>query len=177
MVEQTQDGVLIDMDEEELEHATGGWVIFPPNKKELALKCEVNMESGWDNPQTPSIKFGVTVIEDGENKGKTSKISTGINAKAIPILKQYLAALIDPATGKVGVDYKSVFDFVETADGKRKSYFKIDKFVGAIVGKQTYGIWRITTGKKGGRQDAEDVSYPKLITLSATPLETVTGGV
>ena len=161
------DGILLDIDEEEFNTAGSKFITFPPGAKVGSMqsrKVEITPDAGWDTVGN-SIKFPVVIIEDGPDKGKEDKLSFGIKKEAIWKGKEACAAL--------GVELNDVFPTVETADGQKRK-----KLVpSAVVGKQTYGIWTIQEGLKGGIEGGEKVLYPKLTGFSAEPLETESLGI
>jgi len=174
MVADMDEGMVLDYNEEELEKAGSSKVTIPPGKNQVVHRIEVAQETGWDKIENKSVKFVVTVIDEGIDFGKQDKISCGLQKKSdgksgIWKLKELTAAL--------GVDYKSFFSSSKMGDGSSKVVFMIDKFLENVVGKQAYGIWEQTTGWKHGIVGGERTRYPKLITLSKTPVEVEAAGI
>lgn len=167
MVDKEDEGLLLDIDEEEFDAAGSKFITFPlaPKVGDIQTrKVEITAEAGWDTVGS-SIKFPVVVIEDGPDKSKEDKLSFGIAKNAIWKGKEACAAL--------GVDLGDVFPTITTADGKKRK-----KLVpSAVIGKQTYGVWTMQKGHKGGDEEAEEVLYPKLTGFSDEPIETKSLGI
>lgn len=162
-----EEGILLDIDEEDFDQAGSKFITFPPGAKVGDMQSrlvEVTPDAGWDTVGS-SIKFPIVVVEEGADKGKEDKLSFGIAKNAIWKGKEACIAL--------GVDLNDVFPTVETADGqKRKKLIPT-----AVIRKQTYGIWTMQEGLKGGVEGGEKVVYPKLTGFSAEPLQTESLGI
>ena len=127
---------------------TGKWKDFVGelNYREI----ETSMPD-WDTPGK-SLKFPVVITEDGPDKNKEDKISTGVDTKSIWKLKEIsLAVLGHDLEMKVG------------ADKKKHPVFKPTEY----VGKAAVGVWEMMAGKKGGVEGAAATYYPKLTQLLA----------
>ncbi len=133
--------------EEEYQSSGSKFITFPPGAKKgdiLYREIESGM-LGWDTPGK-SMKIDVTVTEDGDDQGKTEKISFGVDAKGIWKGKQIYQAI----TGHPMPMKKS------STDGKNHPAPQdVD-----TAGKAAVGIWMMSEGKKGGVGEA--VLYPKL---------------
>jgi len=103
----------------------------------------------WDTPGQ-SIKFPVTISEDGMDKGKEDKISTGVSSKSVWKLKEIHSAVI-------GGD----LEMKAGADGKKHPVVKPTSY----AGKPAVGVWEIQKGFKGGDEAAGATYYPKLVQL------------
>lgn len=103
----------------------------------------------WDTPGR-SLKFPVTITDEGPDKGKEDKLSCGIDSKSVWKLKETHSAVI-------GGD----LEMQTGADGKKHPVFKPTVY----VGKQAVGIWEMQKGTKGGEEGAPAVYYPKLVQL------------
>lgn len=156
------EGIILDIDEEEFDKAGSKFISFPPGAKVGDMQSrlvEVTPDAGWDTVGS-SVKFPIVVVEEGVDKGKEDKLSFGIAKNAIWKGKEACLAL--------GLDLNDVFPTVETADGQKRKKL----IPSVVVGKQTYGIWTMQEGLKGGAEGGEKVIYPKLAGFSAEPLET-----
>jgi len=109
---------------------------------------EVGMPD-WDTPGR-SLKFPVVITEEGADKGKEDKMSTGVDSKSVWKLKEIHAAVI-------GGD----LEMKKGADGKKHPVFKPTEY----VGKPAVGIWEMQKGHKGGDPSAGETYYPKLVQL------------
>lgn len=134
--------VLKDINKKEWDTAGSKFITFPPGAKPGDIQIR-EVELGmvdWDTPGQ-SIKFPVTVTEEGIDNGKKDKVSAGVDAKSVWKLKEILNTL--------GVETKVV---------NGKIAFDSD----ALTGMKTNGIWVMQKGHKGGDPNAEEVVYPKL---------------
>lgn len=139
-----QEFIIEGVSEEEYEQAGSKFVTFPPNAKVGDTKL-IGVEVGlpdWDTPGQ-SLKFPITVTEEGPDTGKTDKISTGVSKESIWKLKEINRNVL-------GKD-------LEMKDGH--PVFKPTEY----VGKPAKGLYTYTAGKKGGV--GEPVNYPKLTAL------------
>ncbi len=103
----------------------------------------------WDTPGK-SLKFLVTIIEEGVDKGKEDKVSTGIDSKSVWKLKEIHAAVVG-----------GNLEMKAGADGKKHPIFKPTEY----VGKTAVGVWEMQKGFKGGDPSAGETYYPKLVQL------------
>ena len=145
MQEETE-GLVIPVSPEEYERAGSNRVTFPPGSKvnaerTLDLECGI---PGWDTPGK-SIKFPVTVTEDGSDNGKEDKLSAGITTDGVWKLKETYKAI----TGEDLPIVKNHPNLVPSA----------------VAGKAAVGLWRLQEGHKGGDPTAEMVVYPKLVAI------------
>ena len=141
--------VLDAVTEAEYETAGSKFVTFPAGSKvgdNLYLDAEVGMPD-WDTPGK-SIKFPVTIIEDGIDRGKEDKISTGVDSKGVWKLKEVTQSVL----------HKDL-EMKKGSDGKVHPVLKPMEY----VGKKAVAHYQMQTGKKGGV--GEPVQYPKLIAL------------
>ena len=142
---------ILPVTEEEYEAGGSKFIAFPPGAKVgdiqyRAIECSM---PDWDTPGR-SLKFPVVVTEDGPDKGKEEKISTGVDSKSVWKLKEIQQAVLGtPLEMKAG------------ADGKKHPVFKPTDYVGKVA----VGIWEMQKGYKGGDSNAEAVYYPKLVQL------------
>ena len=144
-----QEFILGEVTEEQYEKAGSKFVTFPPGSKvgdDLFLTCEVGMPD-WDTPGK-SIKFPITITEEGIDYGKEDKISTGVDTKAIWKLKEIHKNV-------VGGD-------LEMKVGADKVKHPVLK-PSAYAGKEAIAHYQLIAGKKGGV--GEEVVYPKLLEL------------
>jgi len=121
------------------------FVTFPEGSEVNSVQYR-DVEIGqvdWDTPGQ-SIKFPVTVTEEGADEGKTDKLSCGVKPNAVWKLKETLCEL--------GVEVKIV-------NGKPK--FDTDE----LTGMAAVGVWTMQEGNKGGDPNAGKVKYPKLTAL------------
>lgn len=153
---------MLPVTEEEYETAGSKFIVFAdkegnaiPSSQWPNLVGQVNyrkVECGmpdWDTPNK-SIKFPVTIIEDGPDKNKADKVSTGVDTKSIWKLKEInMAVLGEELEMKTG------------ADKKKHPVLKPTKY----VGKTAVGVWEMMKGKKGGEADAPTTYYPKMTQL------------
>ncbi len=119
--------------------------------EDIYLEVESGMPD-WDTPGK-SLKFPITVVEEGPDKGKADKISTGVDSKSIWKLKEVVKAL----TGKD-------LQMKKGGDGKAHPVLNPTEF----VGKPAIAHYQLIRGKKGGVATAEDTIYHKLIELLPT---------
>lgn len=142
--------MLPDVTEDEYEKAGSKFIVMLPGETEAFLDIEIGMLD-WDTPGT-SMKVPVTVVEEGPNQGKTDKLSFGVRSEGIWKGKEIYRAITgtDPPM-KQGSD--------------SKNHPVIDPMV--LVGKPAVGFWQKQKGKKGGDPTAEDVTYPKLVSILA----------
>jgi len=103
----------------------------------------------WDTPGK-SLKFPLTIVEEGPDKNKEDKISTGVDTKSIWKLKEISQAVL-------GHD----LEMKAGADKKKHPNLKPSEY----VGKAAVGVWEMMVGKKGGKEDAGLTYYPKLTQL------------
>lgn len=142
---------ILPVTEEEYEAGGSKFITFPPGAKagDVAYRnVEVGMPD-WDTPGT-SLKFPVVVTEEGPDKGKEEKISTGVDSKSVWKLKELHSAIL-------GGD----LEMKAGADGKKHPVFKPTEY----VGKPVVGVWTMMKGHKGGDETAEEVLYPKLTNI------------
>ena len=138
----------------EYDEADSKFITFPPNAAVGDVQFR-NVELGmvdWDTPGR-SIKFPVTVIEEGADEGKKDKISAGVKADGVWKLKEILKTF--------GIEVKYV---------NGKPVFNTDE----LTGKQCVGAWTLQEGHKGGDPTADKVKYPKLTALVLAKPETET---
>ena len=134
--------LVLPINEKDYKEAGSKFIDFPPEAKVGDIErrtVEMGMPD-WDTPGV-SIKFPVTVTQEGSDKGKKEKISCGVDAKGVWKLKAVLANL--------GIAYKLVGG---------KVAFNTDD----VTGKAATGIWTMQAGTKGGVVGGEAVKYPKL---------------
>ena len=103
----------------------------------------------WDTPGR-SLKFPVTITEEGIDKGKEDKVATGVDSKSVWKLKEIHSAIL-------GGD----LEMKAGADGKKHPVFKPMDY----VGKPAVGVWEMQKGFKGGDPSAGETYYPKLVQL------------
>ena len=101
----------------------------------------------WDTPGV-SIKFPFTIIEEGEDKGKESKLSCGVGKTALWKLKEMLTAL--GVVTKVNDKGEVTFDPM------------------ACVGKQFQSIWTTEVDSRPASEGGKGGTYTK--PTSALPL-------
>ena len=94
----------------------------------------------WDTPGV-SIKFPFTIIEEGEDKGKESKVSCGVKKEALWKLKEILTAL--------GVPIKT------NAEGG----VALDPM--ACVGKQFQSVWTTEIDSRPASEGGKGGTYTK----------------
>lgn len=143
--------ILPGITEEEYDKAGSKFITFPPGAKVgdiTYLDIEIGMLD-WDSPGV-SMKVPVTVAEEGVDKGKEEKISFGVDVKGIWKGKEIFRAI-------TGGD----IPMKEGSDGARHPV--IDPM--ALVGKPAIGMWQMMSGHKGGDPAAEEVTYPKLVSI------------
>lgn len=139
-----QEFVLDGVSVEDYEAAGSKFVTFPAGAK-VGDTMLLNLELGlpdWDTPGQ-SLKFPVTITEEGQDQGKEDKISAGVSKEAIFKLKDF-------SRNVLGKD-------LEMKNGH--PVFKPTEW----VGKPAKGEYTMTEGKKGGV--GERVVYPKLTSL------------
>ena len=132
---------------EALEKSKSKYVTFPENAvvgDVQVREVEVGLVD-WDTPGQ-SIKIPVTVIEEGQDKGKSEKLSLGVLAKA--------AWKTDPALKALGLSRKTINGKV-TITG-----------IDDLVGQKRFGVFNLTEGRKGGDLNAEKVIYVKLTAIT-----------
>lgn len=142
---------ILPVTEEEYEAGGSKFITFMPGAKVgdvqyREIECDM---PDWDTAGK-SIKFPVTVTEEGPDKGKDGKISTGVDSKSVWKLKELHAAI-------VGGD----LEMKAGADGKKHPVFKPTEY----AGKAAVGVWTMMKGTKGGVEGAEEVLYPKLTNI------------
>jgi hypothetical protein len=139
---------ILPVTEEEYEAGGSKFITFPPGAKVGDVQYR-EVECGmpdWDTPGK-SLKFPISVTEEGVDKGKEEKISTGVDSKSVWKLKEIQQAVLgEPLEMKAG------------ADGKKHPVFKPAEY----AGKPAVGVWTMQKGYKGGDPSAEEVLYPKL---------------
>ncbi len=143
---------ILPVTEEEYETAGSKFVTFPPGAKvgdSVFLDCEVGMPD-WDTPGK-SLKFPITITEEGADKGKEDKISTGVDSKSVWKLKEI-------ARNVTGNDLA----MKKGADGKVHPALNPANY----AGKPAVAHYQLITGKKGGV--GEEVQYPKLMEILPT---------
>jgi len=94
----------------------------------------------WDTPGV-SIKFPFTIIEEGEDNGKESKMSCGVGKTALWKLKEMLNAL--GIQIKVGAEGQVSFDPME------------------CVGKQFLAVWTTEVDSRPASEGGKGGSYTK----------------
>lgn len=137
----------------EYESAGSKFVVFPANAQVGDVQYR-DVEIGavdWGTPGE-SIKFPVTITEEGADEGKIDKLTCGVKSQAVWKLKETLREL--------GVEVKIV-------NGKPR--FDTDE----LTGMTAIGIWTMQEGYKGGDETAEKVRYPKLTALVKSKPETI----
>jgi len=142
---------ILSVTEEEYEAGGSKFITFLPGAKVGDVQyrdIEVGMPD-WDTPGK-SLKFPVTVTEEGVDKGKEEKISTGVDSKSVWKLKEIHTAII-------GGDLQMKIG----ADGKKHPVFIPTEY----VGKPAVGVWTMQKGYKGGDPSAGEVLYPKLTNI------------
>lgn len=102
----------------------------------------------WDTPGQ-SIKFPVTVTEEGVDAGKEDKISCGVGSSAIWKLKEVLENLGVAIEMKAGADKKKhpVFDTME------------------VAGKAAVGRWTLQQDSRSADEGGKGTKYPKLTNI------------
>lgn len=103
----------------------------------------------WDTPGQ-SIKFPVTITEEGMDKGKVDKIATGVSSSSVWKLKELHQAIIG-----------GELEMKKGGDGKNHPALKPMDY----VGKPATGVWEMQEGLKGGVEGAGKTYYPKLTQL------------
>jgi len=112
------------------------------------LDVELGMPD-WDTPGK-SLKFPLSIIEEGPDKGKEDKISAGVDTKGIWKLKEIVKSVLGSDLAmKKGADNKMHPSLNPTA----------------FVGKQAVGQWVMQSGHAGGDPSKPITYYPKLVTL------------
>jgi len=142
---------MLPVTEEEYESAGSKFVTFPPGAQvgaSLFLDCEVGMPD-WDTPGK-SLKFPINITEDGPDKGKEDKISTGVDSKSIWKLREIAVRV----TGEE-------LPMKKGSDGKQHPALNPMAF----VGKPAVAHYQLIEGRKGGDPAGERTVYPKLIEL------------
>ncbi len=155
MVKETPEFIL-PVTEEEYETAGSKFVTFPASNKPMServgevlfLEVEVGMPE-WDTPGK-SLKFPISITEEGPDKGKEEKISTGVETKAIWKLREIVKAV-------TGAD----LPMKRGTDGKMHPALNPMAF----AGKAAIGQWVIMSGHTGGDPTKPMTYYPKLIAL------------
>jgi len=135
----TDEGFVLDVTPEEMEKAGSKFALPGLHLSEMGLP-------EWETPGQ-SLRFPFTIIEDGPDAGKESKLVAGIRPGAIWKLKEILQA--------VGVPYKA------TADGK-VAFNHME-----VVGKQFMSLWvkqkdsrPVEEGGKGTEYTKPTSAYP-----------------
>ena len=137
--------------EEEYRKAGSKFIAFPPGAKKGDVQYR-NIEIGivdWDNPGK-SIKFPITIVEDGADQGKADKLSAGVDAKGVWKAKEVYQAI-------TGED----MPMKKTSAGNRP-VINPDE----LKGKAAVGVWTMVTGQKQSGA-GDEVTYPKLTALLA----------
>ncbi len=137
--------------EEEYQSAGSKFVVFPPGSKvgdNQYRDVEMGMPD-WDTPGQ-SIKFPVSITEEGPDKGKEDKISTGVGKSGVWKLKEVYRSV-------TGED----LPMKKQKDGSNHPVLDPTK----VAGKTAVAQYQMQKGKKGGDPNAEDVTYPKLIAI------------
>jgi len=114
-----------------------------------------NIELGLPFEKTAgkSVSF-IGKIMDGVDEGKETEIVAGISK--------------DPTTGKSGVwKLKEILrnidvpvKMIDTPTGRKPSFDSTE-----VAGKKCTGLYQIQAGTKGGVPGAEEVYYPKLVSI------------
>ena len=125
---------------------SGGWSRMVGAVNYRAVECGM---PDWDTPGQ-SMKFPVTITDEGMDKGKEDKISTGVSSKSVWKLKEIHSAVI-------GGD----LEMKSGADGKKHPVLKPTEY----AGKAAVGVWEMQAGFKGGDEKAGATYYPKLVQL------------
>lgn len=140
----TDEGFVLDVTPEEMDKAGSKFAIPGLHLSEMGMP-------EWESPGQ-SIRFPFTIIEEGIDNGKESKIVCGIGTTALFKLKEVLVA--------VGVPY------TKTTDGK-VSFPHM-----AVVGKQFMSLWTrqrdsrpVEEGGKGTEYTKPTNAYPVGTTL------------
>jgi len=140
---------ILPVTEEEYETAGSKFVTFPAGAKigdDLYLDAELGMPD-WDTPGK-SLKFPVTVVEEGPDKGKEDKISTGVDTKSIWKLKEI-------ARNVLGTDLA----MKPGADGKNHPALNPADY----AGKPAVAHYQMIKGVN--QQSGAETIYPKLMAL------------
>ena len=148
--------ILPDVTEEEYNASGSKFVTFPAGTKTGDIQCrkiEIGMLD-WDTPGQ-SMKVPITVLDEGPDEGKEDKLSFGVLATGIWKGKEIYRAITG---GNMPMKTGS--------DGKNHPAPNPED----LAGKTAYGIWVMQEGKKGGV--GETVTYPKLTSISAEPVQT-----
>jgi hypothetical protein len=136
--------IVLNVSKKTWETAGSKFIDLPAGAKigDLVVK-QVELGSvDWDTPEQ-SIKFPVTVIEEGADEGKTDKLSCGVGENAIWKLKA--------VCNKIGIPIKFV---------NNKPTINTDGF----EGKQLYGTWVVQEGVN--QSTGATFLMPKLSDLS-----------
>ena len=128
----TPDIILPDVSPEEYEKAGSKFAQAGDHLSECGMP-------EWDTPGV-SIKFPFTIVEEGEDEGKESKISAGVGKNALWKLKEILTAL--------GVKCKEV-------NGK----VAFDPM--ACVGKPFVSVWTTEKDSRSPEEGGKGGSYTK----------------
>jgi len=135
----TDEGFVLDVTPEEMEKAGSKFANPGLHLSEMGMP-------EWETPGQ-SIRFPFTIVEEGPDNGKESKLVAGISPSAIWKLKEILKA--------VGVPYK------KTADGK-VAFNHME-----MVGKQFMSLWTkqkdsrpVEEGGKGTEYTKPTAAYP-----------------
>ncbi len=142
---------ILPVTEEEYDTAGSKFVTFAPGAKvgdSVFLNCETGMPD-WDTPGK-SLKFPITITEEGVDQGKEDKVSTGVDTKSIWKLKEIARNI----TGKD-------LEMKKGSDGKNHPVLNPADY----AGKPAVAHYQLIAGKKGGV--GEEVVYPKLVELLA----------
>lgn len=147
--------ILDGIDEDEYNTAGSKFITFPaippPKVGDWQFRDIICGTLDWDSPGK-SMKLPVTVVEEGPDKGKEEKISFGVDKKGIWKGKEIYLAI----TGHE-------MPMAKGADGK--NHPAPDPI--ELYEKPAIGGWQMQMGKKGGDPNAEDVLYPKLVSILA----------
>lgn len=158
MVMGAEGEILLPTTDEEWIKGGSKFVSIPPGRDFVDLDIEMGLPileaSGI------SIAFPVTVVEDGPDYGKESKISGGIRAGMTWKTREIVLAV----TG-------SDLEFRKGKDNKLHPVLKPSE----IAGMTAVGHWERAKGVKGGVSGAEVVEYPKLVSILPAGVKTEEG--
>lgn len=133
---------VLPINKEEFDKAGSKFITMGEKETETYREVEMGMPT-WKTTGK-SIAFPVIIVK-GIDEGREQEIVAGVDSRGVWKLKDILRAL--------GVE------FTFTSNGSPK--FSPQE----VFGKRAKGKWIKETGRKGGLEDGELVTYPKLVDI------------